>query len=153
MFSPLLDQTPLLDNPDDPLALVPFFFYSIVSRLEISEETATVIHLLSRPATPDQIEEMLQEHEGMVKIVVDIRRGILAGGGEMHADGETLLLENGSEQDDLWGANWYPGEQRIAFESLINIRPALGNRSIVIQDQSIRREIERLARELLGGVR
>ncbi|HOB53334.1 MAG TPA: DUF5674 family protein [Acidobacteriota bacterium] len=109
-----------------------------------------MIHLLSRPATPDQIEEMLQEHEGMIKIVVDIRRGILAGGGEMHADGETLLLENGSEQDDLWDANWYPGGQRIAFESLINIRPAQGNRSIVIQDESLRCQVERLARDLLG---
>ncbi len=137
-------------NPDDPLALVPVFFYSIFSRPKISEETATVIHLLSRPATPDQIEEMLQEHEGMIKIVVDIRRGILAGGGEMHADGETLLLENGSEQDDLWDANWYPGGQRIAFESLINIRPAQGNRSIVIQDESLRCQVERLARDLLG---
>ncbi len=88
-------------NPDDPLALVPTFFCSMVIQPEISEEAVTVIHLLSRPATPKQIEEMLQEHEGMVKIVVDIRRRILAGGGEMHADGEMLLLENGSEQDDL----------------------------------------------------
>jgi len=61
--------------------------------------------------------------------VVDIRRGILVGGGEMHADCEDILLEAGSEQDDLWGANWYPADQRIEFESLINIRLRMGNRS------------------------
>lgn len=55
----------------------------------------------------------------------------------MHADCESILLEAGSEQDDLWGANWYPAEQRIAFESLINIRPRLGNRSILIQSQEL----------------
>ena len=61
---------------------------------------------------------MLQEYENMVKIVVDIRKRFLSGGGVMHADCESVLLENDSEQDDLWGANWYPAEQRIEFESI-----------------------------------
>jgi hypothetical protein len=38
------------------------------------------------------------------------------------------------EQDDLWGANWYPAEQHVEYESLIKIRPRLGNRSILIHD-------------------
>lgn len=112
-----------------------------------------MIHLLSQPATPEQIQEMLQQYESMIKIVVDIRRHILSGGGEMHADCETVLLDDGSEQDDLWGANWYPNEQRIEFESLINIRPRLGNRNIVIQDENIRNQVESATREILGGVK
>ena len=68
----------------------------------------------------------------------------------MHADCESVLLEDGSEQDDLWGANWYPQEQRIAFESLINIRPRLGNRSIIIQSQEVRDAVESVTREILG---
>ena len=110
-----------------------------------------MIYLLRKPATSNQLQEMLQEYDGMVKIVVDIRRRFLAGGGAMHADCESLLLEDGSEQDDLWGANWYPAEQRIAFESLINIRPRLGNRGILIQDETIRRQVEEISRTLLGG--
>jgi len=94
---------------------------------------------------------MLQEYKGMIKIVVDIRRRILSGGGEMHSDCETILLDNGSEQDDLWGANWYPAEKRIEFESLINIRPRQGNRNILIQDEAIRRQVESITREILGG--
>jgi hypothetical protein len=34
--------------------------------------------------------------EDMVKYVVDVERGIAAVGGEMHADAEQLLLEDGS---------------------------------------------------------
>ena len=111
-----------------------------------------MIHLLRQGATSEQIVQMLEEYEEMIKIVVDIRRRILSGGGEMHADCESLLLEDGSEQDDLWGANWYPSEQRIAFESLINIRPRLGNRNILIQSQELREAVESITREILGGV-
>ena len=59
---------------------------------------------------------MLKEHETMIKIVVDIRRRILAGGSEMHSDCESVLLDDGSERDDLWNANWYPADQEIVFD-------------------------------------
>ena len=96
---------------------------------------------------------MLEEYESMIKIVVDIRRRILAGGGEMYADCESLLLEDGSEQDDLWGANWYPVDQEIIFDSLINIRPGLGNRSTLIQSEELRRQVAAIATEILGDIR
>ena len=89
----------------------------------------------------------------MIKVAVDVRRRSLAGGGAMHSDCEAALLDEGSEQDDVWGANWFPNEQRIAFESLINIRPRAGNRSIIIQDEALRRVVEDVTRERLGGVR
>ena len=111
-----------------------------------------MIYLLREPANSIQTQEMLQEYQKMIKIVVDIRRRTLSGGGEMHSDCESVLLDDGSEQDDLWGANWYPAEQRIEFESLINIRPRLGNRNILIQDESIRKQVETITREILGGV-
>ena len=111
-----------------------------------------MIHILRTKVAPEQVTEMLNEYESMLKIVVDIWRRIRAGGGEMHADCESVLLDNGSEQDDLWGAIWYPAEQRIAFESLINIRPRVGNRSILIQNEDIRQQVESITRDILGGV-
>jgi hypothetical protein len=108
-----------------------------------------MIHLLKEKATVSDIQAMLERYEDMIKIVVDIRRFILSGGGEMHADCESMLLEDGSEQDDLWGANWYPNEQRIEFESLINIRPRMGNRSILIQDENLRKQVETITRKFL----
>ncbi len=110
------------------------------------------IHTLKEKATPAQIKEMLKEYDTMIKIVVDTRRKILAGGGEMHADCESVLLADGSQPDDLWGANWYPKDQRIEFESLINIRPRLNNRSILIQSEEIRKAVEEVTRKLLGDV-
>jgi hypothetical protein len=111
-----------------------------------------MIHILQNQPTSEQIQDMLQQYETMIKIVVDIRRRIMAGGGEMHSDCESVLLDNGSEQDDLWGANWYPAEQRIEFESLINIRPRLGNRNILIQDEDLRQKVESVTRAIFGGI-
>jgi hypothetical protein len=111
-----------------------------------------MILILDRIANREQVLAMSEEYGSMIKIVVDIRQGILAGGGEMHADCERLLLQQGSEQDDLWGANWYPDDQRLEFEALINIRPRLGNRGIVIQSQEIRQAVEGITREILGDV-
>ena len=109
-----------------------------------------MIYLLKDKAQLAQIQAMLEEYGSMIKIAVDIRRKILAGGGEMHADCEQLLLEDGSEQDDIWGANWYPGDQRVEFEALINIRPLLGNRGMLIQSQEIRLAVEAITRCILG---
>ena len=105
-----------------------------------------MIYILRDKATSEQIADLLNEYESMIKFVVDIRRRILAGGGEMHSDWESVLLDDGSEQDDLWGANWYPADQRIAFESLINIRSRLGNRNILIQNAEIRKQVESITR-------
>jgi hypothetical protein len=111
-----------------------------------------MIYLLKEKATSDQLQAMLEEYTTMAKIAVDVRRNIVAGGGEMHFDCEQVLLDDGSEQDDIWGANWYPTEQRIEFEALINIRPRLGNRSIVIQSEELRRQMEAITRQLLGDI-
>jgi Protein of unknown function (DUF5674) len=91
--------------------------------------------------------------EDMVKYVVDVSRGVIAAGGEMHADAEEVLLEDGSRQDDLWGANYYPGRGRegcIEYTSLINIRPSQGNRSMEVQDPVVRERVLELTFRLLG---
>lgn len=111
-----------------------------------------MIHILRTKANAEQVAEMLKEYESMIKIVVDIRLRVLAGGGEMHSDCESVLLDDGSEQDDLWGANWYPAEQQIVYESLINIRPRMGNRNILIQSDELRAQVEFVTLEILGGV-
>ncbi len=47
-------------------------------------------------------------------------------GGDLHADEETVLIEQGSQPKNLWGINFYPQEPRdrwIEFDSIINIHP------------------------------
>ena len=90
--------------------------------------------------------------ETYVKLAVDVEREILAGGGAMHADCEAVLLEDGSQQEFIWGADWNPESQEVTFESLINIRPRQNNRSLELQDPNLRAEVEKVARNLLGKV-
>ena len=88
----------------------------------------------------------------MIKAVVDIERGVMAIGGEMHADEEAALLDDGSRQADLWGINLYPGETGPAwleFDSMINVRPSSGNRSRDVEDESIREAIRRVVATLV----
>jgi len=94
-----------------------------------------------------------QFFEEMVKYVVDVERRVAAVGGELHADAEHLLLESGSRQADLWGANYYPGKGPdgcIEYTSLINIRPGQGNRSMLIEDQRVREQVREITFDLIG---
>ena len=93
--------------------------------------------------------DMLSALENYIKVAVDIRLGILAGGGVMHADCEKTLLDSGSKQADIWGADWYPEEKRVEFGSLINIRPRQSNRSMQIQDPKIRQQVEQVIRKVM----
>jgi hypothetical protein len=89
----------------------------------------------------------------MVKVVVDVERGVAAVGGELHVDGADVLLDDGSLQEDLWGANYYPGrgpDDCIEYVSLINIRPAHGNRSMEVEDPATRARIRELTAVLIG---
>jgi hypothetical protein len=88
----------------------------------------------------------------LLKIVVDIKRNIIAVDAEMHADLEELLLENSSEQEDLWGANLFPernDEKFIEYTSFINIRPAQENRSMEVQNETIKDKILKIVDELI----
>lgn len=111
-----------------------------------------MIHIIRNRATPEQMKEMLHMLETYIKLAVDIERGILAGGGAMHADCESVLLDDGSQQEFIWGADWDPSAQQVTFESLINIRPRQNNPSMEILDPNIQEKVAEVTRRLLGGV-
>jgi hypothetical protein len=109
------------------------------------------IHVLHAPATGEQVRDMLESLAHYIKVAVDVRRGVLAGGGFMHADCEAVLIEDGSAQEDVWGADWVPFDSMVTFESLINIRPNQGNPSLEIFDSKIRERVESIVRTLMGA--
>lgn len=111
-----------------------------------------MIHIIRERAAKGQMREMMEMLETYVKLAVYIERGILAGGGAMHADCEAVLLDDGSQQEFIWGADWNPETQEVTFESLINIRPRQNNRSLELQDPELRARVAQVTRELLGGV-
>ena len=70
----------------------------------------------------------------------------------MHADCESSLLDDGSQQEEIWGADWNPISQQVTFESLINIRPRQNNPSLEILDPAIQQRVAEITHLLLGGV-
>ncbi len=88
----------------------------------------------------------------VTKAVVDLERRIIAVDAELHSELETILIEDGSKPESLWGVNIYPSEkhsQFIEFIALINIRPSQDNYSMEIQDSSIRKRIEEIIFNLI----
>ena len=96
--------------------------------------------------------ELKGRYGGLVKAVVDIKRAIIVAGVVMHSDAEEQLLEEGSEQSDLWGINLYLqefGDEWIEFDSVINLRPSQGNDSRGVDDPAIRQKIREIVNLLV----
>ncbi|BAY35530.1 hypothetical protein NIES2107_74420 (plasmid) [Nostoc carneum NIES-2107] len=108
-----------------------------------------MIEIIRVRATPEQMEQMLQELKFYIKVAVDIERRILAGGGEMHFYCEQALLEDGSQQSNIWAASFRPDTQQIIYESMVNLRPRQ-NRSMEIIDVKIREQVAAIIMEFLG---
>lgn len=100
-----------------------------------------------------EIQSILKAHfPEMLKYVVDVRKKMIPVGGDMNTDAEGLLLENASDQKDLWGRNFYPykiGPDRHEYTSLINIRPANDNFSMEVVDTRLREEMKELLEKLI----
>lgn len=111
-----------------------------------------MIHLLHHKPTPAQLAAMLEELTDYVKLAVDIERGAVAGGGELHADCEAVLLEDGSQQEDIWGADWLPLLQEVRYHSFINIRPRQNNPSMELLDPDLRARVCAIVTQIFAGV-
>jgi hypothetical protein len=109
--------------------------------------------LISDPISTQQLREAGEELYGdMVKAVVDVEKGTMAVGAELHADEEAFLLERNSRQEDLWGINLYTSRgvpEMVEFDSMINIRPRQNNRSRGVEDPELRERIVAIVRELV----
>lgn len=140
------DELPLADALDDEDELAQY-------TPRMSSEIPDVV-VVGEPIDPMQLRALVERFFGdMVKLVIDVRRRLVAVGGELHADAEAVLLEAGSKQADLWGANYYPGlgeDDCLQFTALINIRPGQDNRAMEVQDPQIRDTMRDIVHEVVG---
>jgi hypothetical protein len=111
-----------------------------------------MVHLIRLRATRQQLDEMVETLGAYIKLAVDTRLGLLADGGALHADCEAVLIDEGSRQEDIWGADWIPETQQIRYEALINIRPRQNNPAMDILDPALRDRVRDIVQALLGGV-
>lgn len=119
----------------------------------VKGKSSMPIKIIKEKMKISELHDLAQERFGdLVKAVVDIENCIMAIGAELHSDEEAILLENGSQQKHLWGINLYPDktdDDFVEFDSMINLRPSLGNRSLSVNDPIIRKKIIEIVHKLI----
>jgi len=100
----------------------------------------------------EEIEKMAEDFDGYIKLVVDVGKKILAGGGQRHFEAEQQLLEKGSEQKDLWGGGLDLETKEIDYNSIINLRPSQNNPSRDILLQEVRQKFDSLVKNYLAEI-
>ncbi len=94
-----------------------------------------------------KLQEMSEKMFGsLVKAMVDVKKEIMAIDAPMHADLLELLIEKeNSEPQNLWGINLYPEkfeqDNFIEFDSIMNLKPGMGNKTRGVEDESTRKKI------------
>ena len=93
-----------------------------------------------------ELKEMEKNMLGnLVKAVVDVEKELIAIDAPLHSDLMEFLIEKeNSEPKNLWGINFYPemeNDDFVEFDSMINLKPALGNRTRGIESQEIKDKI------------
>ena len=76
----------------------------------------------------------------MIKGTVDIVENKVAIGGDYHLETYELLIKDGSNHANIWGFNIRfdeGGKDLLEFDSLVNIKPALGNKSRSVENPEI----------------
>ena len=105
--------------------------------------------IIRKKATKAEIGKLAKHFKGYIKVVVDIERKILAGGGDRHADDEKALLADGSSQKNLWGGGLDLQTKEIDYNSVINLRPNQDNPSRDIMSKEIRVKFDNIVKKLL----
>lgn len=110
---------------------------------------STIIILRDKKATQEELKKMSYELGDYVKVVVDVEKAILAGGGAMHYDEEQVLLEHGCEQKNLWGGGLDFTTSEVDYNSMINVRPNQNNPSREILTEDVRKKFKKIVEDLL----
>ncbi len=107
------------------------------------------IRIIKGTIALDEVKKLAEEfYFPMIKGVADIENEIIALGGEYHNDANLLLQkEEKSLPQNIWGFNIHtdkPREIWLEYNSLINIRPAVGNRTMDLENDEIKNKIKKI---------
>jgi len=104
------------------------------------------IVIIDKIVTPQQIKKAQEDYESYIKLTIDIDQEIIALGGEFHADAEKILLEQGSQQKNLWGGGLNLETNLLETNAIINYRVG----SAEILEPRIREKFIKIAKKFLG---
>lgn len=98
----------------------------------------------SDPFTRVEIDQLKEQFEVYIKTVIDVEKKVCSAGMDRHFEGEQILLQQGSDQKNLWGGGLDLEAKEIDFNSFINIRPRDNNTKNEIQSESLKRIYQEL---------
>ena len=112
------------------------------------------LHIIENPINRAELKKIASERYGdLIKGAVDIEKEVMVLGGELHIDEALKLVEKfQSKSKDIWGINLYPektGDDMIEFDSMINLKPDLGNRSRGVDSPEIQEKIKNIVGKLI----
>lgn len=115
------------------------------------------IEIINRQINKEYLKKFLDKpFKEVVKFVADIEQEIIAFGGELHSDGQEILVEKGSDARNVWGGNLFLLENgkkaTIEYSSLINIKPSQKSFSMDIKDKEIREKIEEILKKIISDL-
>lgn len=102
----------------------------------------------------EELKTLAHEQYGdIIKAVVDIEQGFVGVGGELHVDIQSILIEKeNSQSNNTWGINLYlekTGDDFIEFDSMINLKPILNNKTRSVENVEIQNKIRRIVDKLV----
>ena len=100
----------------------------------------------SEPYTKEEIEKLRETFDSYIKTVIDINKKVCSAGCDRHFESEQILLEQGSEQSDIWGGGIDMDSKTIDFNAFINIRLSDNNPSNDILDPLKRKKYDELTK-------
>jgi hypothetical protein len=90
------------------------------------------VEFIDRVLTEKEIIELQRTYGDYVKLTVDVENQWLVAGGELHADGEKILLAKGSRQANIWGGGLSLKDKQIDATAVLNLRPRMSNDAMEI---------------------
>jgi hypothetical protein len=100
----------------------------------------------SEPFTKEEFKKLRELFDVYIKTVIDIKRKVCSAGADRHFESEKILLDEGSNQSDLWGGGIDTETKIIDCNSFINVRSTDSNTSNEIQDEELRKQFEELSK-------
>lgn len=114
------------------------------------------IKVVKESVSTEELKEIAREfYYPMIKGAIDVKEEVIAFGGEYHVDASSVLLQEGSKPENIWGFNINLDKEKnssdwLEYVALINIKPSQNNRSMEIQNEEIRRKIREVLEKLIN---
>jgi len=108
-----------------------------------------MIVYLAKHTNEEELKKAQTEFGDYIKVTVDIDKKVAVIGGQLHSDGEKVLLEEGSKQENIWGGGFDVKSGRVDTQAVINIRPSQNNDSMEILSSDIRKKFIKIAENFL----